>query len=153
MGTTKLCSKCGDDLVDWPDHLRRRKLKCCRGCWRDLMREHRDTHPVEGLLYSARARAKKHGIICTLTKEDIKIPEVCPVLGIPIHIGSRGDKDNSASLDRIVPSRGYTPENVRVISWRANRIKCDATYDELVAITNYVKENLWTPPVATAASQ
>ena len=37
----------------------------------------------------------------------------------------------SASLDRIEPARGYTPDNVWVISWRANHIKADASLGEL----------------------
>ena len=50
--------------------------------------------------------------------------------------GGRGQKrlENSASLDRIDNVKGYIPGNVQVISWRANRVKSDATLDELILI-------------------
>jgi hypothetical protein len=58
---------------------------------------------------------------------------VCPVLGIAINAnhGRQGYFPDSPSLDRIVPSRGYTKGNVRVISQRANQLKSDATLAEL----------------------
>ena len=42
--------------------------------------------------------------------------------------------DNSPNLDRIFPKKGYVPGNVRVISQRANRIKSDATVEEMRAV-------------------
>lgn len=51
--------------------------------------------------------------------------------------GSR--RDRKPSLDRVVPSLGYVKGNVRVISFRANRIKSDATADELRAVLSYTE--------------
>lgn len=68
---------------------------------------------------------------------DIMIPEICPVLGIPIICGTRGRKGgtpNSPSIDRIEPFKGYTRGNVRIISNRANTLKNDATIEELDAV-------------------
>jgi len=48
---------------------------------------------------------------------------------------------NSISLDRIVPSKGYTKENVRVISYKANTIKSNANLDDLRRVVAYL-ENL-----------
>lgn len=56
---------------------------------------------------------------------------MCPVLGIPIFSGRGKQIDNSPNLDRIVPEKGYVPGNVRVISAKANRIKSNATAEEL----------------------
>jgi hypothetical protein len=39
----------------------------------------------------------------------------------------------------MVPSLGYVPGNIRVISMRANRIKTDATADELRAVLRYME--------------
>jgi hypothetical protein len=36
------------------------------------------------LLLSAKHRSIKKGVPCTIIEEDIHIPAVCPVLGIPI---------------------------------------------------------------------
>lgn len=41
-------------------------------------------------------------------------------------------------MDRIIPELGYTKGNVVVISFRANRLKNDATYEELRALADYV---------------
>lgn len=56
---------------------------------------------------------------------------------------SRGDgpgpRDGSPTLDRIVPDKGYVRENVWVISGRANRIKNDATIEELELIAEALR--------------
>jgi hypothetical protein len=46
-------------------------------------------------------------------------------------------------VDRLDNDKGYTPDNIRVISMRANDIKSNATLDELEAVVAYVKENLF----------
>lgn len=85
----------------------------------------------------AKRRAKAKGLSFDLRPEDIVIPELCPVLGIPLIRGGKA-RDNWPSLDRMVPALGYTRDNVRVISYRANRIKNDASADELARIHTYV---------------
>lgn len=90
------------------------------------------------MVRNARNRARKAGVPFNLTKDDIAIPSHCPILGIPLirKIG-RGGNDNSPSLDRIHPERGYVPGNVIVISNRANRIKTDATIRELRDVASF----------------
>lgn len=78
-------------------------------------------------LRTAKKRAKKEEIPFNLLPEDIELPDVCPVLGIPLEINNKGMSNNSPTLDKIVPSLGYVKGNVRVISWLANRIKGDQT--------------------------
>jgi hypothetical protein len=87
------------------------------------------------MFYDARKRAIALGLPFLIEPEHIVIPERCPVLGFPLT--TDGPRDTRASLDRIVPSLGYVPGNVRVISFRANRIKSDATPDELRAVLAY----------------
>lgn len=97
----------------------------------------RDTHrrhPGTRLLMLAKYRAKKNGLDFDITKEDFSVPEFCPILEIPIFVCERGFSDNSPTIDRIDNSRGYVKGNVRVISWRANRLKCDATPAELILL-------------------
>jgi len=81
------------------------------------------------MLVRTRQRARRRGVPFELTIQDISIPETCPVLGIPLFTGSVLT-DNSPTLDRIVPARGYVPGNVAVMSCRANRIKNDGTAEE-----------------------
>lgn len=96
------------------------------------------------ILYNAKSRSKRMGLPpCNLTPEDLVIPEFCPVLGIPINVDLLGRPGpNSPSMDRTIPELGYTKGNVEVISFRANRLKNDATYQELHAIANWVEAKL-----------
>lgn len=92
------------------------------------------SRPVEvQMLDKARQRAKKKGLAFDLKSSDIIVPEICPILRIPIQraVGSKHHSDNSPTLDRVDSTKGYTNDNVWVISWRANRLKSDASLDEL----------------------
>lgn len=90
---------------------------------------------------NARIRARDKELAFTITKADIAIPAVCPVLGVPLElpIGGGCPGPYSPSLDRTVPEQGYVPGNIMVISYRANRIRNDATVSELEAVLAYAK--------------
>jgi hypothetical protein len=91
------------------------------------------------MLYRARERAKDKGIECTITREDIFIPEFCPALKIKLDLDNGvEDRDSSPSLDRFDLTKGYVPGNVHVISFRANRIKNDSTPEELKLVSDWV---------------
>lgn len=98
------------------------------------------------LYYNAKARAKKLNLPFDIELSDIvPLPAFCPALGIPIEAtvkGRRGFHPNSPSVDRILPAKGYTKGNVRVISNRANWIKRDATAEELRAIATYIEREV-----------
>jgi hypothetical protein len=81
----------------------------------------------------ARDRAKEKGLEFTITPEHVHnaMVERCPVLDVELKPLDKSYWDASPSLDRIDSSKGYTPENIWVISARANRIKSDATLGEL----------------------
>ena len=71
---------------------------------------------------------------------------VCPVYDIEVINGSKlapNDRpDNLAELDRLVPEKGYIKGNVRWISRKANRLKSNATIEDLEKILAYMKENI-----------
>lgn len=90
----------------------------------------------------AKARAVRDGVPYMLHGWKPRIPALCPVLGVPLQVGGSGGNEYSPSLDRLVPALGYTPENVRVISKRANRLKQDATLDELRRLVAYLEREL-----------
>ena len=73
------------------------------------------------------------GLEFNLSLDDIpEIPDSCPVLGIKIRENdTNAPLDSSPSVDRIDNTKGYVKGNIRIISNRANRIKADATIDEL----------------------
>jgi hypothetical protein len=88
-------------------------------------------HPTCVMVYRARKNAAKAGVLFDLTENDITVPEYCPVLGVRLQRGVGKPCYASPSLDRIVPAKGYVRGNVRVISYRANALKRDATLEEL----------------------
>lgn len=72
---------------------------------------------------------------------DIEIPGYCPLLGIKLnkHAGEGEAKFDSPTIDKLIPSPGYTKGNVWVISRRANMIKYDATLEELELLVGNLK--------------
>jgi hypothetical protein len=93
------------------------------------MTSYYSAHREKFMFSCAKKRAEKKGWIFNITIEDIKIPKVCPLLGLTLDCGARGK--NSPSLDRKDSAKGYTKDNVWVISWRANDLKRDATLNEM----------------------
>lgn len=92
------------------------------------------------MLKAASQRARKKGIPIDLQLQDIEVPTHCPVLGIPLH-GTSARYD-VPSLDRLDNTKGYTKDNVNVISYRANSLKSDATLEELEAIVKWWRATL-----------
>jgi hypothetical protein len=118
--------------------------RVCRACDRATQLARAIAAPERPMWEKARQRAQKAGVPFTIQLGDILIPPFCPVLGIPIqrNTGARGSSDSSPTLDRIEPQRGYVVGNVAVISWRANRIKNDATLIELQRIIEWLETAL-----------
>jgi hypothetical protein len=92
---------------------------------------------VANLLAGARKRGRLKGIECTISHEDIVVPEFCPVFGVKLEVADGFVTDFSPTLDRIDNAKGYVPGNVMVVSWRANRLKADATFDELNRVSDF----------------
>jgi hypothetical protein len=111
------------------DPIRRQKIL-------DKQYLYKQNHREEVLLKAAIKKSKELALECNLTIDDIVVPEICPLLGIKISSNSNlKTRDNSPSIDRINPKRGYIKGNVWIVSYRANRIKNDATIQELYLIT------------------
>lgn len=86
------------------------------------------------LWYTAKHTAPQRNLEFTITPEDIIIPTHCPYLGVELLTYTiEGRQKYKASLDRIDSSKGYTPDNIQVISDLANRMKQNATTKELLA--------------------
>jgi len=83
------------------------------------------------ILNRARSRAATRNIPFDLQESDIIVPECCPVFGEPF--------DNDESIDRMEPHLGYVPENINIISRRANVVKGNATLEELEAVVAWMK--------------
>lgn len=120
------------------------RLRANRKLWRAKNRErratYRETKKPEFLIYHAKNRAKKRGIAFEITASDLLWPTHCPVFGFELDYGARKSLQNNApTLDRIDPAKGYVKGNVQVISWRANRLKADATVEEIRRLAAYLE--------------
>jgi hypothetical protein len=62
---------------------------------------------------------------------------ICPYFGWQLTY-STGKLNTLASLDRIDSTKGYTQDNVQVVSYLANLMKSSATEDELIAFAQGV---------------
>ena len=69
-----------------------------------------------------------------LSLEDIVIPDRCPVLDVEFVYG---DPDWTYSIDRLDNSKGYVKGNIIIVSNRANRLKNDATKEELQNVLDF----------------
>lgn len=94
-----------------------------------------------------RTSAYNRGLEFSVTWERFKMlcltTPHCPISGEPLDYGyypRKGTKPNNlATVDRINSSLGYTDDNIWIISFRANRLKSNATIDELEAIVLALK--------------
>lgn len=102
----------------------------------------RKVNPARALYNAAKARAKKYGIVFSLDFADVVMPDRCPVLGIAFGQNTgrgMGAFADSPSLDRIIPNLGYVPGNVQVVSRLANTMKSNATPEQLLAFSEWVR--------------
>lgn len=94
-------------------------------------------------LVNIKDRARHCGYESDLELSDL--PELtanCPVLGIRYETGSLLHKDHSPSVDRKNPNLPYLKrykDNLVFISHRANRIKSNASFQELEQILSYMR--------------
>jgi hypothetical protein len=99
---------------------------------------------VRMLLNASRQRARQKDRENTLTLEDIlniwPPDNKCPVFGFDLEWNSSGFRETSPSIDRIDSSKGYTTDNIQILSWKANRIKAYATVEELEAVVAFMKQ-------------
>ena len=129
--THRECTKCGTVFEITS------KMTLCKPCNSNRVKS---LTPEWKMHQRAKMRSKQSGREFDITPEDIVIPDVCPILGMPINMnsGRSGAYDNSPSLDRIDNSRGYTKDNIQVISQRANAMKSSASAEELIKFAQWI---------------
>lgn len=92
--------------------------------------------PIKILYNNRKNDAKTRDIEFTITRDDLVIPEVCPVLKTKFIRKT----SSAASVGRIDPTKGYIPGNVQIISRKANVMKNNATPDELRSFASWVNQ-------------
>jgi hypothetical protein len=99
--------------------------------------KYKDLHELKQQLFrSAKKRALKKGLEFNIELRDIHIPKKCPILKVPLICSTR----YSPSIDRIYPDKGYTKDNIAVISTLANSMKANATPKELLIFSRNIKK-------------
>jgi len=91
-------------------------------------------------LCALRHRAKKNGFPFDIDIDDLMAAynPVCPYLGIALRIDAKRNSGESLSVDKIDPTKGYVKGNIEIISMKANKMKDNATGEELVKFANRV---------------
>lgn len=149
-GRRSICRECEQAIQNTPERRkRRRELELRRRLdpahikhRNEMDRKRRLQNPKHWLWASAKFRAKKKNLEFTITEDDFELPSICPLLEIPIWKNPEGACPNSYSLDRIDSSKGYTKDNVWVVSKRANAIKSDATLEELELLVKNLRNKI-----------
>ena len=110
----------------------------------EYYRAYRERNPEKQIFRAARDRAKKRSMEFSIEVSDIVIPDICPVLNIPIVCkagrGKPGGNMNSPSLDRIDNSKGYVKGNIQVISHMANSMKFTASPEQLKLFAEWINK-------------
>lgn len=103
----------------------------CRSYWR------KENNPDDRLTF-VKSNARERGLEYSLERGDVEWPVKCPVLKTDLNYRSGEDPQYSPSIDRIDSSRGYHPDNVMVMSRKANVMKNNATPEELIQFARWV---------------
>lgn len=106
----------------------------------ELERLRRIQKPIDYMYQQVKGRAKRLEIEFNITKEDIIIPKICPILECEFIIGDKNDYRYTYSLDRVDPSKGYIKGNIRVISMLANTMKNSASKEQLLKFSKNIVE-------------
>lgn len=120
----------------------------CKLCTRDYSISHnaerRDKDHRYRLYVSSKINAKRKGFEHNISPIDIPSPVTCLYLGIKLEYKALflDDKKlrvyNAPSIDRIDSSKGYIRGNIQVISDLANRMKANATNEQLLAFAKSI---------------
>ena len=110
------------------------------------------TYHLATMQKSARARAKKNNLPWNLSRNYLReiMTDTCPILGIKFELNKKNQKwgkgknknnwQTSPSIDRIVPDKGYTKDNVIIVSLMANSIKNQATPYQILKVGKFYKK-------------
>lgn len=133
--THRECTKCGT-LFE-----KTSSMTLCKKC---NSKRVKSQTPEWKMHQRAKQRCKETGREFSIEVSDIDIPDICPILGIELNMnsGKSGAYRNSPSLDRIDNSRGYTKDNIQVVSQLANAMKCHASNEELHKFAQWVLKHV-----------
>ncbi len=124
---------------EWRDNNKEYKKKISNEYYHRTKKE----NGIKYLLKYAKTRATKKGREFFLIESDIIIPKYCPILKVELEFGHGR---YSPSIDRIDSNKGYTKDNIQIISAQANRMKGDSSREELLTFCKSVLDKEDTLP-------
>lgn len=138
---TKLCPKCKESLplscfnrnsarIDKYDSY-------CRACKKTNSIEVRNRNPLRHFLNQKRSYCTLYNIPFNLDEEYLKTiwTDYCPISGDKLKFGGK----DGAHLDRLIPALGYVKGNVTFISQRMNKIKSDASVEDVEKLLEWMR--------------
>lgn len=97
---------------------------------------------------SSKDNAAQKGLEFSISRERIeKALEkgYCEVTGVPFDLGRTKKKHaalpNAPSIDKIDPDKGYTEDNIQVVTWIYNRAKGNNTHDDVLRLAYILTGN------------
>ena len=136
-------------LIGWTDINGDTRFSWCKDWEKNKANKKYRLNPIPQLIFAFKKRAKTQKVPFDLTVEDIRdllknAGNICPVLGVKMTISElgSGDTNYSPSFDRIYPKKGYVKGNIVIVSNKANRIKTDATVDEIRKVADFYEKLL-----------
>lgn len=114
----------------------------CKECKKKKAYDDRKNDYFKAYCTTKRSECKRKGIQFDLDATYLESiwTGICPIFNKPISVNHIGKGSVlSAHLDRLEPTKGYVKGNVHWISGRANRIKYDASLEELKLIVEWME--------------
>ena len=149
MEGSKTCNTCGETkpFSEFYKHIKNTAndglAYNCKTCHAEKNRKRRADRPFENSLAQAKHRAAKHNLGFDLTETYLEEiwTGTCPVFGTRFNLpGAASRTPQMPTLDRIIPHKGYVKGNVMWICDLANRIKQEATADQIQAVATWLQQ-------------
>lgn len=126
------CKECNSILTPWQKKsIMLEKNKGYKEKYAQDKRDSRLRNIIHAIWKKAKDRAQKYGFDFNIEESDIVIPDICPILEVPLEFGTKGNYEYTPSIDRIDNSKGYVKGNIQIISKKANSMKNSASLEEL----------------------
>ncbi len=95
--------------------------------------------PAYEMWKAAKKRARRLDLPFDIVYQDIVIPDVCPIFGIPLVHGKGKASYASPTLDKFRAELGYVKGNIAVICSAANSMKGCYSTEQVGLLYNWMK--------------
>lgn len=107
-------------------------------------KDRRLNRPEYFLFAAAKKRSREFNMECSITEQDVKLlldtTDECPLRKVKFERGeNKRAVDNSISLDRIDSTKGYTKDNIQLLSYKANVVKNDVDFNTFKLIVENLR--------------